>query len=152
MKTVIKHVHPGTPAEGISSNLKNSVFNVICLRQMTAPPSIPLQLNKRCKITRYSTCTALIMLSSRQRYELRLVLREATAANILAVSGSATSKPLDMYCAVVATCIEIALKRQLRNLRRVLQLHLIQRHTEAAAIGKEKSTASSQGILWDEVP
>jgi hypothetical protein len=40
------------------------------------------------------------MLSSRQSYDLRLVSLEATAAKILAVSGSATSKPLDVYCAV----------------------------------------------------
>jgi hypothetical protein len=36
IKAVIRHIPPDTPAEDISNNLENLVFNVINVRQMTA--------------------------------------------------------------------------------------------------------------------
>jgi hypothetical protein len=78
------------------------------------------------------------------------------------MSGPTASSPLDVCGVVLATFIGNALKYKYRIYAELLQLNLSRRRGTSSSIilrlqpcerrtAKEKSTMSSQGILWEDV-
>jgi hypothetical protein len=78
------------------------------------------------------------------------------------MSGPTASNPLDVCGAVVATCIIIALKREVKKYALLFQLRPSRRRETSSSViprmqpcekitAKEKSTTSSHGVLWESV-
>lgn len=98
---------------------------------------------KKCKLSKYSSRIALNKLSRSIFTEFRLVLFSATTAKTFAVCGPTANNPLNVSGAVVATCTENVLKRQIQYLRRAAAVEhqkkdrtLIQHYIEAEAMRK----------------
>jgi hypothetical protein len=74
------------------------------------------------------------------------------------MSGPTPGNPLDVCGVVVTTCIGNDPRKRIQNLSpfaavgpKYKESNLIQRHTEAAAMRKERSTTSSQRSLLEDV-
>jgi hypothetical protein len=131
IKAVIRHLPPDTPAEYISNNPEDLGFYVINARQLTTNRRAPyghthvetlllflVTLTRNVKSQEIFKLNSLNHIIIEVESELKLVLHNATTAEILAMSGPTASNPLDVRCVVVATCTGNAPKRRIQNLRR----------------------------------
>jgi hypothetical protein len=123
IKAVIQHLPPDMPVEDISNNLEDLGFNTI-MRQMMANQrashgktyveNLPLLF---VTLTKNITSQEIFKLKILNQIIIkvdsclvRLALHSATTAKTSVMSGSTASNPLDVCRAVVARCIENALK------------------------------------------
>jgi hypothetical protein len=127
IKSVLRHLLlPDPPAAGTSNSLENLGFNFTNVRQMTTTRTAPngqtqvellplflFILTGNLKSKEIFKLHSLNHIIIKAVIELGLALRIVTTAKTLAISGPTASNLLDVCGAVVATCIQNALKKQI---------------------------------------